>query len=272
MSGRGRGFGRGSQGGHKGGGSGRTSNQKHNDNKSTNDKDEKVEFTPHCAGKKQGATHDTVKKKIMHDIGQKHKCGNDPAESLETGNKCDDEDALFTKLGFKPTTFKDDNNPTQIELTECTEHAKEKNERFGSHQDNCEKAFSMTCGFCDKVTQPRLEKDGSHKSKMKGDPFKTLEAMKLKMCDPSKVKCPFVTLCEQMERSMTTKQDNDKGTVDCTKRFKQQQDNAESIMGKKWLDTFIESTSDCANKMSATKKQDSKDKGPARRYSGGRIR
>ena len=118
---------------------------------------------------------------------------------METGNKCDDEDAPFTKLGFKPTTFENNDGPTQIELTECTKCAKEKNERFRMYQDNCKKSFSLTCGFCNEATQPRLEKDSSCESEMKGDPFKTLEAIKLKMHDPSKVKHAFVTLFEQIE-------------------------------------------------------------------------
>ena len=86
MSGRGRGFGRGGQGGHRSRrGSGRTSKHKQNNSTESSDEDEKIEFTPHCAGKKQGATHDTVKKKITHDIRQKCKCGDDLAESLEKG-------------------------------------------------------------------------------------------------------------------------------------------------------------------------------------------
>ena len=127
MSGRGRGFGRGSQGGHRGRGSGGTLNRKHNNDKSTNDKDDKVEFTPHCAGKKQGATHDTVKKNIVHEIRQKCKCGNDLAESLETGSKRVDKNALFAHLGFTPTGFKDNNNPTEIESMEHTKNCSEDN-------------------------------------------------------------------------------------------------------------------------------------------------
>ena len=199
MSGRGRGFGRGGRSGHKGRGSGGTSHRKQNNNKTTNDEDEKVEFTPHCAGKRQGATHDTVKKKIMHEIRQKCKCGNNLAESLEKGTKHGDKNALFTSLGFKPTPFTDASEPTPIELMEHTECAKEKNKRFRTCQDNCKKAFSMIHGFCNKAMQLRLEQDSKCKSEMKGDPFKTLEATKLKMHDPSKVKYPFVTLHEQME-------------------------------------------------------------------------
>ena len=167
-----------------------------------------MEFAPHCAGKKQGATHDTVKKKIVHKIRQKHKCGDDPAESLETGNRHADEDTSFAHSGFIPTGFAVENKPTEVKPMECTKCAKEKNERFGVCQDNSEKAFSLTHGFCDKAMQLRSEKDSGHESEMKGDPFKTLEAIELKMCDPSKVKCPFVTMCEQLKHPMSAKQDS----------------------------------------------------------------
>ena len=115
-----------------------------------------MEFTPHHAGKKQGTMHDTVKKKIIHEIRQKCKHGNDLAASLETGNEHADKDALFAHSGFTATGFKDSGNPTEIELTECTECVKEKNERFRAHQDNSEKAFSLMHGFCNKAMQPGI--------------------------------------------------------------------------------------------------------------------
>ena len=128
MSGRGRGFGRGGRSSYKGRGSGRTSYKKtsSNNDKTTNDKVEKVEFTPHYAGKRQGATYDTVKKQIIHDIRQKYKFGNDLAESLEKNEKHEDKDDPHEKLGFTPVTIKDTANPTSIEMIEYTEYVKEK--------------------------------------------------------------------------------------------------------------------------------------------------
>ena len=57
---------------------------------------------------------------------------------------------------------------------------------------------------------------------MKGDPFETLEAIELKICDSSKVKCPFVTMFAQLEHLVMTKQDDNKGIVDHAKQFKHQ--------------------------------------------------
>ena len=54
-----------------------------------------------------------------------------------------------------------------------------------------------------------LENDSEFEEKVEGDPFKIMAAMKLKMHNPSKVKCPHVTLFEQLERLLSTKQEEE---------------------------------------------------------------
>ena len=75
-----------------------------------------------------------------------------------------------------------------------------------------------------------------------------MTAMKLKMCNPSKVKCPCMTLFEQLERSLNTKQQEEEAPIECTKRFEQAQDNMKSIVRTEWLHQFVESTEQCINK------------------------
>ena len=140
--GRGRGNGRGSGCNNKGRGSGGTSNEPQNNHNDNNVKPEKVEFVSHCTCENQGITHDTVKKEVAHDIKGEHKFGNDLAESLETGNQCKDKDSSWKHLGLAETTFVDNNNPTQLEIVDCMEFAKERNKRFRVHQDNGKKAHS----------------------------------------------------------------------------------------------------------------------------------
>ena len=53
----------------------------------------------------------------------------------------------------------------------------------------------------------------------KGDPFKMLEKIKLKMHDPSKVKHPCATLFEQLDQSLNTKQEEEEAIMEHTKRF-----------------------------------------------------
>ena len=72
-----------------------------------------MEFTPHCAGKTQGATCDTVKKQIIHDIRGKCKFGNDLAELLETEVEHKTKEALWKHLNFDDVTIAKPDSPTQ---------------------------------------------------------------------------------------------------------------------------------------------------------------
>ena len=87
-----------------------------------------MEFTPHCAGKTQGTTCDTVKKQIIHDVRSKHKFRNDLAELIENDNQHETKEELWKCLGFAEVTFVDKKNPTQLEPVDCTEFVKERNE------------------------------------------------------------------------------------------------------------------------------------------------
>ena len=57
--------------------------------------------------------------------------------------------------------------------------------------------------------QMRSENDVKFENEVKGDPFKMMKAIKLKMHDPSKTKHPFVTVFEQLERLLSAKQEGD---------------------------------------------------------------
>ena len=250
MSGRGRSRGHGRSGrGHSGGrGSGRSSyRSRGNNNNGSNNENEKIEFTPHYAGKAQGATCDTVKKQIVHEIRGKCECGNDLAESLDDDEKISAKEELWKKLGFAEETIVDENKPTQLELVRHTEFIKNQNERFRVYQDNVKKAYSLIYGCCNKAMQIRLENDSDFENTVKGDPFETMKAIKLKMHDPSKVKCPFVTIFEQLDRLFNAKQEDEESLNDYTKRFKQAQDNVKSIMGEDWLHHFTENTEEFIN-------------------------
>ena len=58
---------------------------------------------------------------------------------------------LWKHLKFTVMTVKDEVNPTQMELVECTEFAKERNERFRVHKDKAKKAHSLVFRHCDKA-------------------------------------------------------------------------------------------------------------------------
>ena len=103
------------------------------------------------------------------------------------------------------------------------------------------------CGHCNETMQVRLENDGEFEKTVKEDPFATMKAIKLKMHDPSKVKCPFVTIFEQLDGSFNAEQEDEESSMDCTKRFEQVQDNVKSIVGKDWSHNFVENTKEHIN-------------------------
>ena len=76
-------------------------------------------------------------------------------------------------------------------------------------QENAKKAHSLIHNCCNEAMQIRSENDSKFEEEVKGDPFKIVTAMKLKMHDPSKVKCPCVTLFKQLERLLSTKQEEE---------------------------------------------------------------
>ena len=86
-----------------------------------------------------------------------------------------------------------------------------------------------------------------------------LKKIKLKMHDPSKVKCLCITLFEQVERPLDTKQEDEEPPIEHTKRFKQAQDNIKSIVGTEWLEQFAESTSECTWETDTNKQKQLKD-------------
>ena len=85
------------------------------------------------------------------------------------------------------------------------------------------------------------------------------EKIKLKMCDPSKVKCLCIASFKQLERPLNTKQEEDEALIEYTKQFKQAQDNFKSIVGTEWLEMFVESTSEHMQETDADKKKKLKD-------------
>ena len=113
--------------------SGRTSSRLRNNNGNNGDngnKTEKVEFIPHCARKTQGTIHDAVKKQIIHDIGSKCECGNNPAESIENKIKHSTKEDSWKHLKFTEATFVNKNSPTEMELMDHKEFVKERNKQF----------------------------------------------------------------------------------------------------------------------------------------------
>ena len=136
---------------------------------------------------------------------------------LETEVEHTTKEGLWNHLGFAIVNAVKADAPTPTETVDCTEFVKERNERFQVHKDNMKKVHSLTHGHCSKAMQTRLENDSKFKDEVKGDLFKMMKATKLKMHDLSKVKCPFVTIFEQLERLLNAKQEEDEASIEYTK-------------------------------------------------------
>ena len=74
-----------------------------------------------------------------------------------------------------------------------------------SAQGQCKEGTFTHINHCNKAMQIGLENDSEFEDEVKGDPFKIMMAIKPKMCNPLKVKCPFVIIFEKWERLLSTK-------------------------------------------------------------------
>ena len=64
------------------------------------------------------------------------------------------------------------------------------------------------------------------------------------MYDPARAKYEFVALTESITRILNTKQEDEEGLVDYTKRFKQAKDILKATIGEDILHKFVENTKD----------------------------
>ena len=114
------------------------------------------------------------------------------------------------------------------------------------HQDNSKKACSLICNFCNEAIQTRLENDSKFEEGIKGDPFKIMMPMKQKM------------LFEQLERLLSTKQQEEEPLIEHAKRLEQAQNDVKSIVGTAWLHKFVKNAEECINEAQDNVKKNSK--------------
>ena len=106
--------------------------------------------------------------------------------------------------------------------------------------------------------QTHLENDSDFKDEVKRDPFKMMEMIKLKMHDPLKVKHTHMTLFKQLDGLPSTKQEEDEPLIQCTKKFKQVQDDVKSIVHAEWLKKLQRTQKNASMKQTMTSKKNSK--------------
>ena len=145
---------------------------------------------------------------VVQYIQKNYKYGNDIAVVIDEDKDFADRDELGTHAQITLATL--GKNPTESELIDYKEAVCERNGPWRTYVDNKYKAYAYIFSLCNKAMQNQIENDTDFKSKVKNKLFELLKAIKSKMYDPSKVKNPYITLTEQMERLLTTKQEEDR--------------------------------------------------------------
>jgi len=88
--------------------------------------------------------------------------------------------------------------------------------------------------------QSRIQQEPNFASEIRDDPIKLLEVIRSKMHDPVRMKYPYASLTETLVSVLNSRQHDGESLLDYTKRFKQNRDILESLMGKEMLHKFVE--------------------------------
>jgi hypothetical protein len=88
--------------------------------------------------------------------------------------------------------------------------------------------------------QVRIEQHPDYDSKLKHKPIAVLEGIQTLMHNPIRAQHPLVSMTDHLMRLLTTKQRDNKLSLDFVKHFKQTRDVAKSQLGSTFLDQFVE--------------------------------
>ena len=87
----------------------------------------------------------------------------------------------------------------------------------------------------------RTQEQSNFESEIRNDPFKLLESIKEKMCDPARAKHEYASLTDAINRALVdAKQSHGKDLIDYAKRFKQAKDIFKQTVGDNALNSFVE--------------------------------
>ena len=88
--------------------------------------------------------------------------------------------------------------------------------------------------------QNRIEEHTEYERKIKNNPIELLLAIRKLMYEPTRAKYCFASLTNGLFRLLTCKQQDNEGTLDYIKRFKQERDITKAQLGKHVLNGFVE--------------------------------
>lgn len=108
-----------------------------------------------------------------------------------------------------------------------------------AHKENKHKAFMIICNCCNQTMRNQIKESKDCKTKIRNNPFKMLEEIKIKMHGQVRAKCKHSQATDMMVQFISAKQEHRESLTDYAKRFKQSRDNAKSTLRDKFLTVFI---------------------------------
>lgn len=243
-AGRGRYSGRGGRGGRgkaPGRGKGRFGE------KSTKPPARELKFAPLQArantNKSAVATYATTKDAVIQQVERTFRHGPDIGRSLDA-MKIFDLEPFRPKREISPLSDEHDRSIDQggidIDYQGDSRLFKQRKQDL---EDGLAKAYQVIySSFCTKAMQTRIEQHPDFETKLKRDPIATLEAIKSLMMDPVRAQYHYVSMVDQWERLLNTKQQQEEPLLDYVNRFKQARDVFKGKMGKSFLMDYIETT------------------------------
>ena len=113
-----------------------------------------------------------------------------------------------------------------------------------NYESNKIKAYALIFENCNKAMQTRIEECTDFETYIRDNPRVLLNEIKRKMYDPARSKYEYAFLTESLRRIFDTKQEEDEGLVEYTKRYKQERDIVIDSIGTELLHNFVETTAE----------------------------
>ena len=231
----------GGRSGRSGRGRGRGYTRKFNSGRGSNDKKE-YKFKPHGQGKdKQSASYAKILDQITTKIQASYANGYEVAKAIKDKKEYDFEKER-PKLELTEEEKKNNIIPREKELMyekEIEAWLKRRN----IFDSNWKKAYSFIYqDYCTTAMKNAIQELPDFEMDIENDPLKLLNAVQKLMHTPMRAIYPFMGLIEALARLLNMKQYEDEKLFEYGDRFKQERQIVRSLLGKEFLERFIENT------------------------------
>ena len=231
----------GGRGGRSGRGRGRGYTRKYNSGRGSNEKKE-CKFKPHGQGKdKQSASYAKILDQITTKIQASYANGYEVAKAIKDRKEYD-----FEKERPKLELTEEEKKENMIQRVKELMYEKEIEvwlKRRNIFDSNWKKAYSFIYqDYCTTAMKNALQELPDFEMDIEDDPLKLLNAVQKLMHTPMRAIYPFMGLIEALARLLNMKQYEDERLFEYGDRFKQERQIVRSLLGKEFLERFIENT------------------------------